>query len=54
MLGFEGQNKRRLHRASGEVTHGESSLLCHSQFAESSNISIVFQYTAHKCNVPLR
>ena len=53
MLGFEGQHKGRMdentYRASGEVIHGESSLLCHPQFAESSNISVVFQYTAHKC-----
>lgn len=57
MLGSKGQNKGRvdenIYRASGEVTHGESSLLCHPQFAESSDISIVFQCTAHKCNVPL-
>lgn len=28
------------------------SLSCHPQFAESSNISVVFQHAAHKCNVP--
>lgn len=27
--------------------------LCHPQLAESSNISIIFQYPVHKCNVPL-
>lgn len=40
MLGFEGQNKGRMdentYRPSGEVIHGESSLLCHPRFAESS------------------
>lgn len=56
VLGFEGQNKGRMneniYRAPGEMIHGESSLLCLPQFAESSNISIVFQYTAYTCNVP--
>lgn len=51
--GFEGQNKGKMDEKLQVKGPTVNPALPHPQLAESSNISIIFQCTVQKCNVPL-